>query len=290
LRKFVTYLRLGRVSNLPTVWTNVAAGAALGQATAGFSTLAALAVALSLAYVGGMFLNDAFDREIDAVERPERPIPSGAVSPGEVFAIGFGLLAACVVLVVVVTLENGRPRWSAVASALVLAALVVLYDVRHKQNSFSPVIMGLCRGAVYATAALAAGGALAPPLVVGALSLVAYIVGLTFVARYETAQQFGAWAALLLLGVPAVVALATGAASAWTWAAAALFVGWTAFAVRPLFSPQGRKVPTAVARMIAGVCLLDGMLAASQGRTELALVGPLGLAVTMLSQRAVRGT
>ena len=30
-------------------------------------------------YIGGMYLNDAFDRDIDARERPERPIPSGHV-------------------------------------------------------------------------------------------------------------------------------------------------------------------------------------------------------------------
>ena len=52
-----------------------------------------LLVALSLFYVGGMYLNDAFDAGIDAVERPERPIPSGQVSAETVFAAGFGMLA-----------------------------------------------------------------------------------------------------------------------------------------------------------------------------------------------------
>lgn len=66
--------RLGRVSNLPTVWSNVLAGAALAGA-AGVSppALVALMIAISLFYVGGMWLNDAFDAEIDARERPERP-------------------------------------------------------------------------------------------------------------------------------------------------------------------------------------------------------------------------
>ena len=31
-------------------------------------------------YLGGMVLNDVFDARLDAVERPERPIPSGRVS------------------------------------------------------------------------------------------------------------------------------------------------------------------------------------------------------------------
>ena len=78
--KWRTYLRLGRVSNLPTVWTNVLAGIVLAGGPLEPGTLAALVVALSLFYVGGMYLNDAFDRTIDARERPERPIPSGLIS------------------------------------------------------------------------------------------------------------------------------------------------------------------------------------------------------------------
>ena len=52
-----------------------------------------LMVALSLFYVGGMFLNDAFDRDFDAQHRPDRPIPSGQVTARQVFGWGFGLLA-----------------------------------------------------------------------------------------------------------------------------------------------------------------------------------------------------
>ena len=54
-------LRLGRVSNLPTVWTNVAAAAVLAGVPLASLGVLALAVACSLFYVGGMFLNDAFD-------------------------------------------------------------------------------------------------------------------------------------------------------------------------------------------------------------------------------------
>ena len=67
-------LRLGRISNLPTVWTNVLTGAVLaagvGEALSG--KLPLLLIALSLFYVGGMFLNDAFDAEFDAKNRPEQ--------------------------------------------------------------------------------------------------------------------------------------------------------------------------------------------------------------------------
>ena len=49
-------------------------------------------VAMSLFYVGGMYLNDYFDRAIDARERPQRPIPAGDISAAAVAAIGFGML------------------------------------------------------------------------------------------------------------------------------------------------------------------------------------------------------
>ena len=63
---------------------------------------------MSLAYIGGMFLNDAFDREIDAKERPERPIPSKKVKASEVFAAGFTLLAGAVMFSAITALSWGH--------------------------------------------------------------------------------------------------------------------------------------------------------------------------------------
>ena len=82
-------LRLGRVSNLPTVWTNVLAGLVLaGGDWYEWRTFVTL-VAMSLFYVGGMYLNDYFDRSIDARERPGRPLPAAHISPHMVAVIGF---------------------------------------------------------------------------------------------------------------------------------------------------------------------------------------------------------
>jgi len=67
---------------LPNVFT-APADVAMGLAAAGASwepRYALLFGASMLAYAGGMALNDACDAELDAVERPKRPIPSGRVS------------------------------------------------------------------------------------------------------------------------------------------------------------------------------------------------------------------
>ena len=146
-----TLLRLGRVSNLPTVWTNVLAGAVLAAATGESWHFALVLVAMSLFYVGGMYLNDYFDRVIDARERPERPIPSGAISARAVAAIGFGLLGGGFVMIAAM-------GTAATAMVALLAAAIVAYDLHHKGNPFGPVVMGACRALVYcATAAALAG-------------------------------------------------------------------------------------------------------------------------------------
>src|SRR5436190_17496916 len=78
-----TYLLLSRVSNLPTVWSNVLAGLVAGSAFPGSvttpATVALLILGASAFYTGGMFLNDAFDAPFDRRARPERPVPRGEV-------------------------------------------------------------------------------------------------------------------------------------------------------------------------------------------------------------------
>jgi 4-hydroxybenzoate polyprenyltransferase len=178
-------LELGRVSNLPTVWTNVLAGCVLAGAWPGAAGLAALATAFSLFYVGGMYLNDAFDRHWDASHRPERPIPSGRAGAMPVFAIGFVLLAAGLAGVVAVARRGSEPPWTTLVAGVALAALIVLYDAWHKGNALAPVLMGLCRAGVYVTAGLAAGGTLRPALLAGAGLGAAWVTALSLVARHE---------------------------------------------------------------------------------------------------------
>ena len=150
-----TLLTLGRTSNLPTVWSNVLAGAVLSGAVFGPPQLGILMLAGSAFYEGGMFLNDAFDAEIDARERPGRPIPAGLVTRGSVLTIGFGLLALGIVTLLFATLAGiTKPGWSALLAGLATCAAVLVYNRWHKGHSWSPIVMGACRAGLYATAAL----------------------------------------------------------------------------------------------------------------------------------------
>ena len=127
------FFTLGRVSNLPTVWTNCIAGTVLATVASqavpfNALPLVVLLIAMTLAYIGGMFLNDAFDHKIDAIERPERPIPSGRVSATTVYTWGFGMLAISIALVAWTALGNPQSGgWMAVISAIALCGAIILY-------------------------------------------------------------------------------------------------------------------------------------------------------------------
>ncbi|HSD29313.1 MAG TPA: UbiA family prenyltransferase [Vicinamibacteria bacterium] len=185
-----TLLELGRVSNLPTVWTNVLAGAVLSRGVLAPGALVILALAASCLYVAGMFLNDAFDRRFDAQARPERPIPSRRATAPQVFGIGFALLASGVGLVCALSWVRGAPSapggpgLAPLAAGLVLSALIVFYDAFHKGYPLSVVVMGLCRASLYVLAASTVG-TLTEEVWGGALLLLLYVVSLTVVARRE---------------------------------------------------------------------------------------------------------
>ena len=285
------YLRLGRVSNLPTVWTNVLAGVALTGVWVAPAPLAFLALALSLFYIGGMYLNDAFDREIDARERPERPIPSGRVQATTVFATGYGLLAAGLAALAVEIAWTRQGGYSpTIVAGICLAGVIIFYDARHKANPWSPLLMGLCRVLVYVTAAFAVAGHLGTAVAIGAVVLLSYLIGLTYAAKQESLAEVRNLWPLLFLAAPFVYgipALTGGGAGAALYLG---FLAWVGYAVWLLVRPGRANFPRAVVSFIAGISLLDGLLMARAGRPDAAAWGLAGFGLTLLLQRYVRGT
>src|SRR4051812_45862771 len=180
----LTLLRLGRVSNLPTVWTNALTSTVVAGGHWLDWRLGVMLASMTLFYLGGMYLNDYFDRAIDARERPQRPIPAGDISATAVAALGFGMLGLGVVLMA----ATGAA--AALAGAL-LAGTIVTYDAFHKGNPVAPVIMGLCRALLYCGAAAAATGSVPPAVVTAALAVLAYVAGLTYAARQESLDRVG---------------------------------------------------------------------------------------------------
>jgi 4-hydroxybenzoate polyprenyltransferase len=275
------YLRLGRVSNLPTVWSNTLAGVWLASGSP--RHVVPLALAMSAFYVGGMYLNDWFDRGVDARERPERPIPAGVVPAARVLAIGAGLLVAGVV-------GTAAVSSAAILPAVGLAGAIVLYDAWHKGNPLSPLLMGLCRVLVYVTCALAASGG-ARAVLPGAACLLAYLVGLTYTAKHENRPLLARSWPLLGLAAPLAHTLPGLAASWLTQLAFAALLVWIFRCLAVLRSDAAGRIPRTVTGLIAGIALVDALLLARAG-APLGLVGLAALAfpLTLLGQRHVPGT
>ena len=290
---WATALRLGRVSNLPTVWTNVLAGAVLSGSMITPLSLSLLLLALSLFYVAGMYLNDAFDREFDRLAYPQRPIPSGAVSARSVFISGFLGLAAGESLLIVVGfgMENGQ-GWPPALAGLCLAATIVYYDANHKNNPYGPMFMALCRVQIYLTAALAVSPMLTEPVWWGALLLFAYIIGLSYIARQETLTRLANFWPLAFLASPfaygmqrALLAIAPVPAII-----CGGFFLWVAYAVKRLVRGSQSEIRAGVSTLIAGIALLDALLIALADKPWLAVTAVAGCFLTALGHRLIPGT
>jgi hypothetical protein len=292
--KLSTALRLGRISNLPTVWSNVLVGAVLAGAAVADLRLPTLMLALSLFYVGGMFLNDAFDREFDAVHRPERPIPSGEVTALQVFVIGFGLMAAgwgAVAWVSVISSgADGLPAWRAVAAGGVLAGLIVLYNAHHKGNLLSPLIMGLCRVFVVITAAFSVVEVLPTAVVLAALALLCHLIGLTYIAKQEHLNRLGSLWPLGFLAAPVLYGLWLAVSRPAASVPLVLYGAVLLFALNLLRRRARGDVPRAVVLLIAGMSLLDAVVLAGAGHSLAAVLGVAAFGLTLLLQKWVAGT
>ncbi|GHH68189.1 SCO3242 family prenyltransferase [Promicromonospora soli] len=167
-----------------------------------------LPVASACLYLGGMALNDYADRDVDAVERPERPVPSGRVTPGTALAVGAALTAGGVAAAGV---AGGR---RALGVAIPLAACVWTYDLAAKDRSAGPFVMAACRGLDVLLGATPGRLRSALPAAAG---LSAHTLGVTLLSRGEvhgtTARVAGGVAA-------GTVAGAVAAATARPWHAA----------------------------------------------------------------------
>ena len=115
------------------------------------------------------------------------------------YKIGFALMVLGLVI-----LFASFPQTGAVFWGMVLAALIVFYDWSHKKTAASPVIMALCRVAVYFCAAATVGSPMGFRVIWGAAVLMAYMIGLSYVAKQENFREIQNLWPLVLLAAPLV--------------------------------------------------------------------------------------
>jgi 4-hydroxybenzoate polyprenyltransferase len=273
---------LARISNSPTVLSNVLAGAAVAGMAEPYATVFLLAVALVLFYTAGMFLNDLCDYAVDRRERPERPLPAGIVSRLEatlVVAALFGTGAALLFYV-------GQASF---LSGMLLVAVIVLYDLWHKTNPLSPLVMAGTRVLVYLTAFLAFSSQVSGSLVSAGALLALYVVGLTYIAKSETGPAMIKFWPAAVLFLPAAY-FAFQALSAAMLPLLLLFTGWVAYSISFVYRKKGRNIGGAIGRLIAGIALYDSLVLAAAGALSNAALAIAAFAATLLLQRYVRGT
>ncbi len=281
------WLELARLSNAPTVVSNVLVGAGIGGLGGGIAwpAVGAAGSAAILFYVGGMAMNDVVDRDIDRHERPDRPIPSGRITVRA--ATGFAV--ACLAAGVGLAALAGPP---ALLVSLLLVAAIVMYNRFHKAAAMTVVLMGACRGLVYVMAAAAAW----PPDPVVATTLAgtitAYIALVSVVARVETGTTLDGrrWTGMALVAV-AMAPIAVIRPDAWTWTVVAALVvtAWLLVVSRHALARPPR-IRLAVPGWLAGICLLDGLYLTLLDRPGLAGVALGCFVVTTLAHRRILGT
>jgi 4-hydroxybenzoate polyprenyltransferase len=278
-----TLLVLGRASNLPTVWSNCLAGWILGGGGP-MSGLMLLCLGATCLYTGGMFLNDAFDVEFDRQHRAERPIPSGAITLGEVWGFGVGWLVLGLVLL----------AFFGVGAAFLTFLLVVsilVYDAVHKAFAFSPFLMALCRFFLFLTAASAAEEGVTGLAIWTAFALALYIVGLSYVAKSESTRGALRYWPCYLLAVPVLLAYLVnqGGYKMKSVVLSAIVVFWILRSLRYAFWSGEKNISRTVSGLLAGIVLVD-LLALAGGDAGVALVFTLLFAGTLLFQRFIPAT
>ena len=261
-----------------------AAAGTLGARTAG------LAAASACLYWAGMAANDWADRELDAKERPERPIPSGRVPPGTALGLAVALRAAGLTLA---GLAGGR---RALAVAVPLAGLVWWYDTELKGTAAGPAAMAACRGL---DVLLGAGGSPRRRAAVPALTIAAHTYTVTALSRREVTGGDPLLPAATLAGtaavtaVPALAALrapSQGAPAWWHRVLPAGLAGWYAAGygiaqVRAVKEPGAGNMRAAVGSGITGLPALQGALIARSGA---AAAGMATAAAAPLGRRLAR--
>lgn len=142
--KSIAWLQLLRLPNVFTAIADVAMGYLVTHGElAPVWDFALLVVASCLLYSSGMVLNDVFDAEVDARDRPDRPIPSGRVSRRAAATAGWAMLVAGVF--VAWRISFAANDWRPGAVAVLLASCILLYDGALKRTRFAPLLMGECR-------------------------------------------------------------------------------------------------------------------------------------------------
>jgi 4-hydroxybenzoate polyprenyltransferase len=272
--------RWGRLLRLPNLFTvpgdplaGFAAAAVALRVEAVYAALASVCL-----YCAGLIANDLFDYREDLRDRPDRPLPAGAI--GKAVAVAAtGIFAAIGLSLAFVA------HMAAGICAAGLLGMILLYNALAKRHGLAgPATMGLCRAGSVLVGTFAAVGFSAPSVLAwtaaGTIGL--YIAAVTSIARLETQQRrigwirlapaaaAGIWAGLLLVG--SLAEILAGQMGYFLVAVLALLaVSWAVQCAKLL---RGRPEPARVQQVIG--MLIRGLLILQAGFLATLSIGPDG--------------
>jgi heme O synthase-like polyprenyltransferase len=274
------YLRLMRPANIVTAISDILAGVAIagyftGNNEGEIQPLPVVLLVLSTIglYGGGVVFNDVFDAELDKIERPERPIPSGLIQKQSAALLGTVLLLVGIVAAFFV-------HMSFVPSgliALITAIAALVYDKWGKHHALlGPLNMGACRGLN-----LLLGISILPLALYQywAISLipVLYIAAITMISRGEVhGGKKGTLYAAALFYLLVIIAILMVSFTNKTVVFSSIFLVLFGVMIfmplrKAMHNPQGSLIGKAVKAGVLALILMNAAWAAAFGTIPLAL-------------------
>ncbi|MHA4810895.1 UbiA-like protein EboC [Flavitalea flava] len=259
MNKLIGFLRLMRLANIVTAISDILAGIAItgffyhyfeGPLHNEISILPVWLLIISTIglYGGGVVLNDVFDADLDKVERPERPIPSGLIKKSEAALLGVLLLVTGVVAAALVFPNAWFVFFSPVhyfpftpfLLAIGIAVSAVVYDKWGKHHSFlGPINMGLCRGLNLLLGISIVPMALSQYWMIGLVPVI-YIAAITMISKGEVhgGKKTTLYTAVVLYSL----VIAAIAYVAFTRGNLLLVLGFLALFALLIFPPLGKAI------------------------------------------------
>lgn len=277
------YLQLMRPANIVTALADILLGVFMAFALSGdgfFSHMAPvdkweglilLLISTIGLYGGGVVFNDYFDAELDAIERPERPIPRGDATRQGALYLGAALLAVGVTAAFAVTDTSGK-------IAVAIAVLVLAYNSIAKHSAvFGPIVMGLCRGGNLLLGMSVIPAVLGGYWFIGIIPLI-YIQGITLISRGEvnSADKKTLYSGLVCYCLVVVFLLCLSFVQTFSfWSFLPFFVLFAGMVLPPAIRAAISKEPVlarkAVKAGVISMIILDAAIAAGFAGWEIGL-------------------
>jgi len=291
LNKIRAYLELMRPANIVTAFADILAGFAVAGGVIIFTGEAALFSHEGLwwlllstfgLYGGGVVFNDVFDAELDAVERPERAIPSGRVTKFQA-----SLLGTLLHLIGVITAF--QVNQTAGFIAITIAMLTIIYDSKAKHSVvFGPLFMGLCRGGNLLLGISIVPGILFQSWFLAFIPIV-YIASITLISRGEVSggNKMHGYIAVGMLTTVMIALLIFAVIPEYRLLTALPFLLLFAWMVFPAYlnaaiNPEALTIKNAVKRGVLSLIFLNSVIAAGFSGLILGLIVALLFPISLL--------